>query len=111
MESLAVAPKKCLPTKRGFRCSAVIAGVVAVALLGACQTDGTSTPAMSLDEAKQVTATFEGGSFVPPPRTINDITAVLDQQKLADPEELARHKVKAEAEPPVGTSKSALAAF
>ncbi|MCH9050261.1 MAG: CHAT domain-containing protein [Proteobacteria bacterium] len=66
---------------------------------------------MSLKEAKQVTAAFGGGSFVPPPRTIDDITAILDQQKLADPEEIARQKAEAEAEPPVGTSKSKLAAF
>ena len=111
MESLAVAPQKGLPTKRDFRCSAMIAGVVAVALLGACQTDGTSTPAMSLKEAKQVTATFEGGSFVPPPRTIADITAILDQQTLADPEEIARQEAEAEAQPPAGTSESKLAAF
>ncbi|MBI2458581.1 MAG: hypothetical protein HYV46_20935 [candidate division NC10 bacterium] len=40
---------------------------------------------MSIEEAKRVTASFSGSSFVPPPRTITDITAILDQQKLADP--------------------------
>ena len=79
--------------------------------LAACQTDGTGAPALSLEEAKQATATFEGGSFVPPPRTIADITAVLDQQTLADPEERTRREAEAEAEPPAGASKPELAAF
>jgi len=49
--------------------------LVAVLLLAACQTT------MSIEEAKKVTAEFAGGAFVPPPRTIEDITAILDQQK------------------------------
>ena len=32
---------------------------------------------VSLEEAKQITARFEGESFVPPPRTINDILSNL----------------------------------
>ena len=39
-----------------------------------CQTDGGKPPAISLEEARQVVATFEGQSFVPPPKTIDDIT-------------------------------------
>ncbi len=89
----------------------LLAGLAGTLALAACEADGTGPPAVSLEEAKKITATFEGGSFVPPPRTINDITAVLDQQKLADPEELARQKTEAEARPPVGVSKSKLAAF
>ena len=52
--------------------------LVVASLLGACQTSGI-TP-LSLDEAKRVTASFRGG-FVPPPRTISDITGILEQQK------------------------------
>ena len=47
-----------------------------------CQTDGGKPPAISLEEARQVVATFEGQSFVPPPKTIDDITEILDNQAL-----------------------------
>ena len=40
---------------------------------------------MSVEEAKKVIAQFAGGALVPPPRTFNDITALLDRQALADP--------------------------
>ncbi len=39
---------------------------------------------VSLKEAKEITATFEQPTFTPPPRTINDITAVLAQEKPDD---------------------------
>ena len=42
-----------------------------LSLLAACQSTG-SRSAMSLDEAKQVTATFQERAFVPPPRTIRN---------------------------------------
>ncbi len=71
--------------------------LVAVSLLGACQTTG--TPSLSLDEAKKVTASFEGG-FVPPPRTINDITGILDQQKRKDLETLGQIRLEADKKPP-----------
>ena len=70
----------------GLGVLAVLAGTL---VLAACQTDGTSTPVVSLEEAKQITASFEGASFVPPPKTIYDITAILDEQKLADPDAAA----------------------
>jgi CHAT domain-containing protein/tetratricopeptide (TPR) repeat protein len=55
---------------------------------------------MSVDEAMRVTATFVGGSFVPPPRTIEDITAILDQQKQdIGIAETARAKADQEAPP------------
>src|SRR5262245_4222674 len=64
---------------------------------------------MSIEEAKKVTATFTGASFVPPPRTINDITAILDQQKRSDPEVSARRQ--ADATPPSTTDRATLAEF
>jgi hypothetical protein len=64
-------------------------------LAPACQS------AMSLEEAKKVTATFGGAAFVPPPRTINDITAILDQQKRTTPEGAARKQAD---EVPPGTT-------
>ncbi|HET7876760.1 MAG TPA: tetratricopeptide repeat protein, partial [Methylomirabilota bacterium] len=67
--------------------------------------------AMSVEEAKKVTAEFTGASFVPPPRTINDITAILDQQQRANPEALARAQERADTAPPQTEDPVALARF
>ena len=72
-------------------------------LAPACQS------AMSIEEAKKVTTSFGGTSFVPPPRTINDITSILDQQKRTAPEGVAREK--ADELPPSTTDRATLAAF
>jgi CHAT domain-containing protein len=65
--------------------------------------------AMSIEEAKKVTTAFGGTSFVPPPRTINDIEALLDQQARTKPEVALRDR--ADAQPPNTTDRSALAEF
>jgi len=49
-------------------------------------------------------------TFVPPPRSIADITAVLDSDK-PDPTKLARYAAQADAQPPTGASGSTLAKF
>jgi CHAT domain-containing protein/tetratricopeptide (TPR) repeat protein len=49
-------------------------------------------------------------SFAPPPRTITDITAILDQQK-PDPAQAAKNKADADANPPAGASAGALGQF
>src|SRR5262249_49972379 len=48
--------------------------------------------------------------FVPPPRTIADITAILDQQKQ-DPKHLAKLRAEAYAAPPAGLGPAALSKF
>ncbi|MEE8122565.1 MAG: tetratricopeptide repeat protein, partial [Alphaproteobacteria bacterium] len=78
--------------------------------LAACQTDG-GPPALTLEEAKKVTATFEESSFTPPPRTIKDITAILDKEKRADPAAAAKALAEANKEPPAGAPKDELASF
>ena len=75
------------------------------ALLAACQST------MSVEEAKKVTAQFSRSSFVPPPRTITDITAILDRQRLADPEGAARARARADQPPPSTTNAATLAEF
>jgi CHAT domain-containing protein len=75
------------------------------ALCTACQT------AMSVEEAKRVTAQFAGRSFVPPPRTVNDITAILDQQKHGYPETLARARALVDQPPPATSDPEKLADF
>jgi CHAT domain-containing protein len=62
--------------------SAVLA-VSTVIALGACQEEG-GRPTLTLEEARRETAEFKGPSFVPPPRTIEDITKILDQQRRVD---------------------------
>ena len=79
------------------------------AVLAACQPDG-NRPVVSLDQARQVTTDFQGQSFVPPPRTISDIAAILDQQK-PDPAKLAAATAAADAQPPAGLSPVELAEF
>src|SRR5262245_59364584 len=51
-----------------------------------------------------------GVGYVPPPRTVADITAILDQQK-PDPELLAKLRAKADATAPAGADRVALARF
>ncbi|MDP6883494.1 MAG: CHAT domain-containing protein [Rhodospirillales bacterium] len=86
-------------------CSRFPALVVSVLLLAGCQST------VSLEEAKKVTASFEGKGFVAPPRTIKDITAILDQQTIADPEESAQRVAKADEQPPAAGDAAALAKF
>jgi len=49
-------------------------------------------------------------TFVPPPRSITDITAILDSEK-PDPAKLARYVAQADAQVPAGASSAQLAAF
>ncbi|MCG8547777.1 MAG: tetratricopeptide repeat protein, partial [Alphaproteobacteria bacterium] len=44
----------------------------------ACQTSGPKS--VSLDEAKKITAEFQGPSFTPPPRSTSDVIALLGQE-------------------------------
>ena len=76
--------------------------------LGACKT--TQIPAVSLDEAKRVTANFKAG-FVPPPKTIADITRILEQQKWKDLERLEEMRLVADEKPPVTRDPDELAKF
>ncbi len=80
-------------------------GAVGLALAG-CQTDS-----VSLDEAKKITTTMSGAAFVAPPRTINDITAILDQEKRSNPQGLNRAREIARQSPPAGASHDVLARF
>ena len=55
-------------------------------------------------------AAAQTASFVAPPRTIADITAILDQQK-PDPSITGRLRAEADAKPPAGAGKGELAKF
>ena len=60
--------------------------------------------------ASAISSTALAQTYVPPPRSIADITAVLDSEK-PDPTKLARYLAQADAQVPVGASPDALAAF
>jgi hypothetical protein len=82
-------------------------------LAAACQPQpqGPAVPGtVSLEQAKQITADFGTAGFAPPPRTIADITAVLDQYQ-PDAQRLAAAKEAADRTPPPDLSGAALAEF
>jgi len=85
-----------LSTKAVFGGTAVFF-IFTLALAPAC------TKRMSLEEAKQVTLSVSGRSFVPPPRRIDDITKILDQSS-PDPEAVKRLNAIADASPPTRAS-------
>ncbi len=84
-----------------------------ISLLSGCVTpaDKGNAKAVSLEEAKKVTAKFEEKTFTPPPRTINDITLVLAQEKPKDLEAFKRARALADSGPPVTTHELKLAKF
>jgi len=73
-----------------------------------------AAPAAPKDKEEEAALKGERGmvaaGFVAPPRTIADITAILDSEK-PDPAKIAQRKTAADAEPPKVGSKSALAQF
>jgi tetratricopeptide (TPR) repeat protein len=73
--------------------------------LAGCQTT------MSVEEAKKVTASFAGAAFVPPPRTISDITAILDQQKRTDVAAADEARERADQTPPPPADAQTLRQF
>jgi CHAT domain-containing protein len=66
---------------------------------------------MTLQEAKQVTVSMEGKSFVPPPRRVDDILNVLDQKGQFDPNVAEELKEKASIQHPDTDEPSTLALF
>jgi CHAT domain-containing protein len=73
--------------------------------LTACQS------AMSVEEAKKVSVQFADKAFVPPPRTIRDITAMLDRQPPADAAALNVTLARLEQAPPATAGLLDLAKF
>jgi CHAT domain-containing protein len=65
---------------------------------------------LSIEEAKQITSTFAGKPFVAPPRTIADITAILDQYQ-PDPTLAEKALALADQSVPNTTDAGTLAKF
>lgn len=80
------------------------------AVIAACQTTG-SQKTVSVEEAKQITATFEGQSFVPPPRTITDILEVIHGNQAQAEARRREWQAVIESSPPQGATNTALAEF
>ena len=55
---------------------------------------------MSVEEAREVTVSTNKGSFVPPPRRVDDILTLLSQPGQFDPEIVTKTKSRADALPP-----------
>jgi len=70
----------------------------------------TSAPPVSLEDARKITSSEEAQPLVLPPRTIADITAVLDREK-PDPAKVAAARAVADKEPPAGLDAAAAARF
>ncbi|RKZ35014.1 MAG: hypothetical protein DRQ37_07105, partial [Gammaproteobacteria bacterium] len=78
--------------------------IVALVILAGFLSGGAQLAAasgsLSLDEAIDVTGAMEPGLLKAPPRTIDDITRVLNQKAVTPPEETQRRVAQADAEPP-----------
>ncbi|MGE0253084.1 MAG: CHAT domain-containing protein [Alphaproteobacteria bacterium] len=92
-------------------CVATAFGMLAAGGLMGCKEE---RPAVSLDQARQVTARFEGQQaadrIVPPPRTITDIVRVLEETK-PDARQTEITRRAAEAQAPAGATGTTLASF
>src|SRR5215470_16469158 len=84
------------------------AGLFLCVVASGCQPGGQAS--LSVDQAKQITAEFKGQSFVAPPRTVADITAVLDQYQ-PDPAKVAAVRATADRQPPPGLAGLEAARF
>jgi CHAT domain-containing protein/Flp pilus assembly protein TadD len=82
----------------------VLFSILIFSLLPAC------SKRMSLEEAKQVSISISGQSFVPPPRRIDDITKILEQR--APDSTVVQHLIAtADAVPPTSVSRLKLQDF
>ena len=70
----------------------------------------TTAPPVSLEDARKITSSEEAQSLALPPRTIADITAVLDREK-PDPAKVAAARAVADKAPPAGLDGAAAARF
>ena len=84
----------------------IVALMAIPVILGSCQ-----TASLSLEKAKQVTTTFEGETFKRPPKTIRDITAILDQQGVEISPSIIQLRRQASLVPPDTKNNVDLAIF
>ena len=109
-------PRFSRPTRRrrmpGAR--ALVPAVFALVLLSGFGAQGGNPGAAGAGETTKVRSgsqAVEAQSFVPPPRTVSDITAILDAQKLDDPGDWKRDLRSADRKPPEDADPRTLARF
>ena len=98
----------------GLRACPVGVAVLAIAvsvLAAACQPGGTQGPAVSIDEAKRITASIAETGVNPPPREASDILDLLKNSRDESERLLAPWRMKADSPPPAGASAITLARF
>ena len=83
------------------RTGSLVGGAI-LAVLTACQPE--APPALSLEEAKKVTKTFEGQAFTPPPRKIEDVRILLQAASDGNRAELMELRARADAAAPTGST-------
>jgi len=81
--------------------------MVLAGLLTGCQADNS----VSLKEAKTITTQQRDVAFVAPPRSVEDVTAILNQQKIAEPEKAEHNLAAADRQPPISARAGELAGF
>jgi tetratricopeptide (TPR) repeat protein len=89
-----------------FRCFPAFLLIFVTVFLLAC-----AEKRMSVEEARKVTVSTNKGSFVPPPRRIDDILTILNQPGQFDPEIVTKTKARADALPPETDNYGMLANF
>ena len=89
-----------------IECLTAFVLIFAISFLLACAGEK-----MSVEEAKKITVAMSAESFVPPPRRIDDILAILDQPGQFDPAVAAKIKAQADALPPDTDNPVTLAMF
>jgi len=95
--------------KQSLRCFYIC--VLASLFLTGCQTDRDGIKPVSIEEAKQISADFEGRSFVPPPRTISDVLSIIHQNEGTAAVQRREWKALVQKEPPSDASDSRTARF
>lgn len=83
--------------------------VLLLAAASACQPSGQKS--VSLEEAKQATASFGDEGLTAPPRRVDDILSLLEEAPRASANELAELQAKASEQPPADASARELARF
>ena len=73
--------------------------------------DKVTPKSMSLKEAKKVAASLATAGYVPPPRTIRDITRILEDKRKESLKEIEAQRIRADATPPERTNQRELANF
>jgi CHAT domain-containing protein len=85
--------------------------IAAAAMLMACQPKQQTNKSLTIEDAKRITTRFGGDQFVPPPRTITDVLAIVrtnHPKAMSRRQEMRKVSVSS---PPQSTSRIELAKF